>query len=204
GHPGIAGPPAGDGRVECLEGLLERGVRVVGVDVPHVDVLGAQAGQRGVQGGEQVPARAVEAPVRVPDAARLRGDHEVPARHQPRGPGPLRATGGPVRPGCLCALAAEFTGRGRPCGGLWTTMSVRAGGPATGPRTGAGGLLGAAPPDRRRYRVGGQATLLIGKGRGSCSSGSTSVTGAPEWTRTISPWRRRRTASATRDRKGVG
>ena len=83
GDTGIAGPAAADRQVEGLEGLVQRGAGVEGVDVPDVDVVRAEPGQRGVQRGEQMAARAVEPAVRVGHAARLRRDHQIPARDQP-------------------------------------------------------------------------------------------------------------------------
>ncbi len=74
----VAGPARGDGDVEGAEGLLDGGGRVEGVDLPEVDVVGAEPAQRGVERGEQVPARAVEA-AGGRDAAGLGGDDQVGA-----------------------------------------------------------------------------------------------------------------------------
>ena len=185
--------------------------------------------ERGVQRGQQMAARAVEAAVGVGHAARLGGDDQVAARHQPLHaaaragtrprrppytsavstrvppasqnafswsaascssvsrpqvsvPSPIRDTRRPVRPRCLCSMNAEITGRNRPSG-----LPVDNRDPA-----------GAyARRSRRALESPAQATLLIGKGSRPCGSGSTSATGAPEWTRTTSPSPRRPTGSAT-------
>ncbi len=63
--------------VHRLERLLQRGRRIEGVDLPQVDVVRAEPLQGGVQGGQQMPARAVDTAVGVGDVARLRGDDQI-------------------------------------------------------------------------------------------------------------------------------
>ena len=66
--------------VEGAQGLVQRGLPVVGVRLVEVDVVGLQAGQRGLDGVHDVAAR--EALVVRPVAhrsAHLRGDHQAVA-----------------------------------------------------------------------------------------------------------------------------
>ncbi|GAA3307568.1 hypothetical protein GCM10020295_66870 [Streptomyces cinereospinus] len=80
--PRVARPPAADREVQRLQRLLQRGAGVEGVDVPHVDVVRAEPGERGVERGQQVPPRPVEPPVRVRRAPGLGRQHQVRTRHQ--------------------------------------------------------------------------------------------------------------------------
>lgn len=95
-HARIPDPAGRDGQVHRLERLLQRGLRVEGVDLPQVHVVRAEPLQGGVKGGQQVPARAVEAAVGVRDVARLRGDDQILARHQAADEPPEQVLGLPA------------------------------------------------------------------------------------------------------------
>ena len=80
GHPDVPGPPGLDRPDQRADGLLDGGVLVPGVGEPHVDVLGAQPPQRGVELVHQRPPRAVDDPAAVGSAdARLGDDHHLVA-----------------------------------------------------------------------------------------------------------------------------
>ena len=97
GHPDVADLAAVHGVVERRQGLLERGVGVVAVHLPQVDVVGAEAAQRRVQGAQQVAAGAVAAAAGAGAAARpwWRCTHLVAGRPGGRAGSPITASASP-------------------------------------------------------------------------------------------------------------
>ena len=77
GHSGVARPPGVDGVVDRLQGLGQR-CCAEGVDLPKVDVVGAQPVQRALEVAQQRPPGGVDDALAVPDhEARLGGDHHL-------------------------------------------------------------------------------------------------------------------------------
>ena len=80
GQADVADPPGGHGVLEGGQRLLPRRQRVPGVELPEVEVVGAQRAQRRVELGEQVAAGGVGdrvAPTEPDDA--LAGEHDLVA-----------------------------------------------------------------------------------------------------------------------------
>ncbi|CAM5265067.1 hypothetical protein SFIMM107S_04721 [Streptomyces griseus] len=103
-----------------LKGLLQRGRRIEGVDLPQIHVVRAEPLQGRVQGGQEVPARAVDAAVGVGDVSGLRGDDQILARHQAADEPPEQVFGlaAPVHVGGVHQGAARVPERLELVGGV--------------------------------------------------------------------------------------